>query len=131
MKWMAVATLWLPLLAASPQSTQPDNTRTNSADRDAKAPTADQAKNNRSDRETMKLIRRAIVSDKSLSTYAHNVKIIADHGKVTLKGPVRSEEEQKAIESAAAKVVGPGNVDDQTIIKADTADKTKSDTTKE
>jgi len=116
-----MAALWMPLLAAGPQAGQPDNTRNNAG----AAPTADQAKNNRSDRETMKLIRRAIVSDKSLSSYAHNVKIIADHGKVTLKGPVHSEEERKTIEEEAVKVAGTGNVDNQITVKNDTPDRGK------
>src|SRR5690348_12778859 len=80
-----------PQQPSSDSSRQPDNTRVNRADRQAGAPTADQAKNDRSDRELMQKIRKDVVSDKSLSTYAHNVKIIADQGKVTLRGPVRSE----------------------------------------
>jgi len=118
---MLAAALGLPLLVAGPQATQPDNTKNNAADRAAGAPTADQAKNDRPDRETMKLIRRAIVSDKSLSTSAHNVKVIADHGKVTLKGPVRSEEEKRAIQAEAAKVAGAENVDNQITVKNDTS----------
>ena len=46
------------------------------------------------------------MADKSLSTYGHNVKIIAQNGSVTLKGPVHSEEEKQTIESKAAEVVG-------------------------
>ena len=49
---------------------------------------------------------RAIVQDKSLSTYAHNVKIVAQGGTVTLKGPVKSEEEKTAIEQKAAELAG-------------------------
>jgi hypothetical protein len=41
-----------------------------------------------------RLIRAAIHKDKSLSTYAHNVKIITQGGKVTLKGPIHSEAEK-------------------------------------
>ncbi len=91
---------------AGAQTTQPDNTKVNKQDRSKAEPTADQAKENTSDRELMRRIRKAIVSDKSLSTYAHNVKIIAQEGKVTLKGPVRSEEEKKTIESKAAEAAG-------------------------
>src|SRR5260370_36342144 len=65
------------------------------------SPTADQQKMNATDRDLAKRIRAAIVGDKSLSTYAHNVKIVAQDGKVTLKGPVRSEEEKSAIEAKA------------------------------
>lgn len=97
----------------------PDNTAVNKQDRDKTAPTADQGKNNLSDREMMQHIRRDVVKDKSLSSYAHNVKIISDHGKVTLKGPVHSEEEKRAIEEHARKYAGDGNVDNQLSVKED------------
>jgi hyperosmotically inducible protein len=102
---------------------QPDNTRTNRADRSAGGPTADQAQNNRSDRQIMQQIRKEVVSDKSLSTYAHNVKIIADHGKVTLKGPVHTDEERKTIEAKAASVVGADNVTNDITVKNDSTSK--------
>jgi hyperosmotically inducible protein len=62
------------------------------------------------DRDTAKKIRKAIVDDKSLSTYAHNVKILARDGQVTLRGPVRSEAEKQAIADKATEVAGAGNV---------------------
>jgi osmotically-inducible protein OsmY len=95
----------------------PDNTSVNKRDRDKTEPTADQAKNNLSDREVMQRIRRDVVKDKSLSTYGHNVKIISEHGKVTLKGPVRSEEEKRAIEEHARKYAGDGNVTNELTVK--------------
>jgi osmotically-inducible protein OsmY len=67
----------------------------------------------------MQQIRKAVVADKSLSTYAHNVKIIAEHGKVTLKGPVHTEEEKKKIEAIATEVAGPGNVTNEITVKGD------------
>src|SRR3984893_14662257 len=83
---------------------QPDNTKTNKRDRDKSSPTADRQKMNATDRDLAKRIRSAIMDDKSLSTYAHNVKIVAQDGKVTLKGPVRSDEEKSAIEAKATEV---------------------------
>jgi osmotically-inducible protein OsmY len=116
-----------PALAQQDQqqdkSTAPDNTRVNKRDRSATEPTADQAKNNTSDRQLMQQIRKAITDDKSLSTYAHNVKIIAEHGKVTLKGPVRSEEEKKMVEQKAMDVAGAGNVVNELTVKAARAKK--------
>jgi hyperosmotically inducible protein len=53
-----------------------------------------------------KKIRQSIIADKSLSTYGHNVKIIAKGGMVTLKGPVHSEDEKSSIASKAAEVAG-------------------------
>src|SRR5690348_15935550 len=77
------------------QTAQPDNTRVNKRDRNKSAVTADQQKENKSDREIAKEIRQAVVGDKDLSTYAHNVKIVAQKGMVTLKGPVHTQEEKK------------------------------------
>jgi len=101
----------------------PDNTKVNERDKVKSQPTADQAKNTASDREMMKKIRKAVVSDKSVSTYGHNVKIIAQHGKITLKGPVHSEEEKRNIEAKATEVAGEGNVTSMLQVKGDTATK--------
>jgi osmotically-inducible protein OsmY len=104
------------IAAAQDQPPATDNTKTNKRDRSKTAPTADQAKNTVNDREIMQKIRKAVVGDKSLSTYAHNVKIISQDGKVTLKGPVRSEEEKTKIVQMATEVAGAGNVTDETTI---------------
>ncbi len=105
--------------AGTQSTTSPDNTKVNKRDQKTSEPTADQGSNASSDRETMRKIRRAIVGDKSLSTYAHNVKIISEHGKVTLKGPVHTEEEKKTIESKATEVAGAGNVTNEITVKGD------------
>jgi hyperosmotically inducible periplasmic protein len=94
-----------------------DNTKTNERDRSANAPTADQQKENRSDRDITQQIRQSIVKDKSLSTYAHNVKVITQNGQVTLKGPVQSEGEKKAIEAKAAEVAGENKVSSELDVK--------------
>jgi hyperosmotically inducible periplasmic protein len=91
----------------------PDNSNANQADASKGATTADQQKTNPADRETTQKIRSAVMKDKSLSTYAHNIKVITRDGKVTLKGPVRSEDEKAAIEAKAATVAGADNVTDQ------------------
>jgi osmotically-inducible protein OsmY len=92
---------------------QPDNTKANQQTQ----PSADQAKNNRSDAKMAAQIRREIVKDKSLSTYAHNVKVIVSGGKVTLRGPVKSDEEKSAIEQKATTIAGAGNVTDELTVK--------------
>jgi hyperosmotically inducible periplasmic protein len=99
--------------------TAPDNTKVNKEDQNASAPNADKAKNNTSDRELMAHIRRDIVKDKSLSTYAHNVKIISAHGKVTLRGPVNTDQEKQTIEQYAKKYAGDQNVTDELTVKGD------------
>ena len=100
--------------------TAPDNTNVNKTNTQAGPDgNADRAKNNTSDVKLMAEIRRAVVHDKSLSTYAHNVKIVADQGKVTLKGPVRSDNEKKTIEQYAEKYAGSGNVTDELAVKSE------------
>jgi len=116
---LLVFTVLLSLNTAAAWAQAPDNTKVNERDKAKSQPTADQAKNTQSDRETMQKIRQAVVADKSLSTYGHNVKIIAQSGKVTLKGPVVSEEESKAIEAKATEVAGAGNVTNMLAIKDD------------
>jgi osmotically-inducible protein OsmY len=68
---------------------------------------------NSADRDITKKIRMAIQQDKSISVYAHNIKVITQDGKVTLKGPVRSEEEKASIASKAVAVAGEANVSNQ------------------
>jgi osmotically-inducible protein OsmY len=105
--------------SAQDTSTNPqaDNTKVNQRDRNANEPTADQQKSNVSDRDLTKQIRQAIVNDKSISTYGHNVKVIAQNGMVTLKGPVRSEDEKKAIMAKASEVAGADKVTDEMDVK--------------
>src|SRR5215831_14686782 len=84
---VATVALWLSLataaLLAAPQ--RPDNTKVNKTGQLS----ADTQKNDKHDLAITRDIRRAIVADKHLSTYAHNVKVITQNGEVTLKGPVR------------------------------------------
>jgi hyperosmotically inducible periplasmic protein len=82
----------------------------NTRDRNTSEPTADRERNRRSDREMTRKIRRALTQDKSLSTYGNNVKIITQNGMVTLRGPVRSEDEQKAVKAKATEIAGNNNV---------------------
>ena len=95
------------MMSHQDQQTAPDNSKAN---QNTNAPTADQQKMNPADRDLTKKIRMALHDDQSLSMYAHNIKIITQDGKVTLRGPVRSEEEKAAIEAKAVAVAGDGNV---------------------
>ena len=75
-----VLLLAMPMVAyQDSQQTPPDNTRQN---QDQSSPTADQQKMNPADRTITQKIRKAIHDDTSLSTYAHNIKIITQDGKV-------------------------------------------------
>ena len=116
---LGVGTLVSAQQSAGQDSSAPaDNTSVNQRDRNANEPTADQQKNNRSDRDITQQIRKAIIQDKSLSTYAHNVKVITQNGQVTLKGPVRSDEEKRAIESKATEIAGENKVTSELDIKS-------------
>lgn len=99
---------------ASAQEPAADNTKVN---KDANQPTADQQKESRSDLDITQQIRKAIIAEKSLSTYAHNVKIITQNGMVTLKGPVRTEEEKTTVQAKAAEVAGAQNVTSQIAVQ--------------
>jgi len=99
--------------AQDPQQPAADNTKNNKGDQSSGATTADRQKMNPADRDLTKKIRAALHSDSTLSTYAHNIKIVSQDGKVTLKGPVRSDDEKSAIEAKATEVAGQGNVTNQ------------------
>ena len=97
---------------------QPDNSKVNKRDRNPEEATADQQKTNSADHALTAKLRRSVVADKSLSTYAHNVKIITQAGIVTLKGPVRSDAEVKSImDKATAAAGGSDKVVNQMSVK--------------
>ena len=95
----------------------PDNSAVNVRDSAPGAMTAGQQSNAKSDVEITREIRRAVVKDHSLSMLAHNVKIVSANGSVTLRGPVKTEEEKTAIASKAQAIAGAGKVDDQLEVK--------------
>lgn len=96
----------------SQSTTAPDNSRKNKAHHK----TADQQKDDAADRQLTAKIRRSLIADKSLSMYGHNIKIITVGGAVTLKGPVHTEEEKKAIVAKATEAAGQDKVTDQITI---------------
>src|SRR6202047_2105725 len=95
----------------------PDNSRVNVRDRDAGAMTAGQQSNATSDVNLTRKIRRAVVRDHSLSMLAHNVKIVSANGSVTLRGPVKTEQEKNVMASKAQAIAGAGKVNDQLEVK--------------
>ena len=106
------------------QTPAPDNTKVNKTDRNEGKATAAQQKENRSDLEITQKIRRAITSDKALSTYAKNIKVITQNGEVTLRGPVRSEDDKRAVEAKANEVVGAAHVKNEIQVAVKPAKKT-------
>ena len=87
------------------------NTRMNSRDRVADTTKPTDQSNDKADIRLAAAVRHAIVNDKSLSTSAHNVKLIANGGVVTLRGPVASDEEKQKVAQIAGAVDGVKSVD--------------------
>jgi hyperosmotically inducible protein len=96
--------------ASSPSSAAPDNTKSNKEDSSNRAATADMQKNDASDLDLTKRIRSSVMADKDLSTYGHNVKIVAVNGTVTLNGVVRSAGEKSQLGAKAAAIAGKEHV---------------------
>ena len=109
--------LMLPAAVALPMHAQNPTAPDNSARNKDQGTTADQQSHSPSDRDTTQKIRKSLVADKSLSTYGHNVKVICQNGSVTLRGPVHSDDEKRAIEGHAADVVGHDHVNSQLEVK--------------
>lgn len=91
----------------------PDNSKQNQA----QATTAQSQSNATSDRQITADVRKALIADKKLSIYAHNVKIITQAGQVTLKGPVKSEDEKQQVATDAANVVSADKISNQLTVK--------------
>ena len=100
-------------MAQDSTTVAPDNTAINVRDRARNAMTAGEQSSAKSDVELTREIRQAVVKDDSLSMLAHNVKIVAANGAVTLRGPVKTEQEKVAIASKAQAIAGPNKVDNQ------------------
>jgi osmotically-inducible protein OsmY len=93
--------------------TAPDNSGRNARDRDDQTKTSGDQSESEPDRTISQNIRAAITADDSLSTNGKNVKIITSDGMVTLRGPVKSDQEKAAIEAKAKQIAGVKKVDNQ------------------
>jgi hyperosmotically inducible periplasmic protein len=100
-------------------STEADNTRRNSSEQNKNTETAEKQSNNKDDLALTQKVRQAVMKDGSLSMNAKNVKIIAQDGKITLKGPVNSQQEKDTIGTEAGEIAGKDNVDNQLEVKAE------------
>jgi hyperosmotically inducible periplasmic protein len=98
--------------------TAADNTGKNVRDRNDATLTPTDQSENEVDRTLTQRVRQAVVDDDSLSTNAKNVKIISQNGMVTLRGPVKNEEERKKVVAKAQQIAGEKNVDNQLEITA-------------
>lgn len=113
---VALAALYaVPVNVASAENypeheTAVDNTAVNKRDRSPANVTADMQNANKNDTLLISKIRRALIDDDTLSMNGHNIKIISEAGKVTLRGPVDSADEKSKIENTATRIAGAGNV---------------------
>ena len=95
-----------------------DNTGRNVRDRDGKSVTSGDQSEKKSDLKLTQAIRKAVVADDSLSTNAQNVKIITSDGVVTLRGPVKDDEERAKVAAKAEEIAGVGKVKNQLEVTA-------------
>ena len=111
-----VWTLAFAMMAAAPAVAgeyDADNSAKNARDRGDQSMTPVDQGGSAADRELTANIRKAIVDDDDLSMNAHNVKIIAKQGVVTLRGPVKNAAEKTSVAAKAHKVAGVKRVDNQ------------------
>ncbi len=104
---------------AATDTTEADNTKRNSSEENKNTVTAEKQSNSKDDLALTQKIRQAVVKDGSLSMNGKNVKIIAQDGKVSLKGPVDSQQEKDTIASEAGEIAGKDKVDNQLEVKAE------------
>jgi hyperosmotically inducible periplasmic protein len=105
-----IASLAIAAFSMARAQTAPDNTKQNSLDTANQTVTADTQKNDKADLALTQQIRAAVMADKSLSTYAHNIKIVSVNGNVTLNGVVHTQQEKDSIAAKAQGVVSDGSV---------------------
>jgi hyperosmotically inducible protein len=105
--------------ATASDATAADNTKQNSSDQNKNTETAEKQSNSKDDLALTQKVRQAVMKDGSLSMNAKNVKIIAQDGKITLKGPVDSQQEKDTIGTEAGGIAGKEKVDNQLEVKAD------------
>lgn len=97
-----------------------DSTAVNVRDAKSSAVTpVDQARGTDKDVELTRRIRYQLTTNDALSVNAKNVKIVSLDGKVTIKGPVETEQEKKNVVVIAKKLAGPSSivVDGMQVIK--------------
>jgi osmotically-inducible protein OsmY len=115
---LASTVLTAGALAESPKP-DADNTGKNERDRAGETKTPLDQSNAPTDLKLTRDIRMAVTGDSELTATAKNVKIITTAGgKVTLRGPVLTEDEKKKIALLAEGLAGKGNVDNQLEVKA-------------
>lgn len=98
-------------------ATKADNSARNMRDRDASALTPLDQGNSQTDIDTTANIRKGILDIEDLSVNGQNVKIITNEGRVTLRGPVNTEEERRLIGEIANRLAISEQADNQLEVK--------------
>lgn len=98
---------------AQTAAVEPDNSGRNVRDADGTTKTAGDQSESETDRTITQNVRQAVTADDSISTNGKNVKIITVDGTVTLRGPVKSEQEKTNIAAKAQQIAGVKKVDNQ------------------
>lgn len=104
-------------MPAQKPATEPDNSKVNARDKGGNTLTPMDQGPSEGDRKITQQIRQAVVKDGALSFTAKNVKIITINGKVTLRGPVKTDAERASIEAAAKKIAGATQVENLLEVK--------------
>lgn len=98
-------------------SSAADNTKVNVRDKTPDAMTPTSQSNAPADVKVAAAVRQSITKDDSLSTMAHNVKLVASAGVVTLRGPVTSQAEKDRVGQLAASTSGVSSVQNELDVK--------------
>src|SRR5580700_7099262 len=105
--------------ATASHATAADNTKRNSSEQNENTETAEKQSNSKDDLALTQKIRQSVMKDGSLSMSAKNIKIIVQDGKITLKGPVDSQQEKDTIAAKAGEIAGKDKVENQLEVKAE------------
>ena len=106
-----------PVVTEGKSASNVDNTAINNRDKYAGNVTPEDQFNTKEDRNLLAAVRRSVVHDKSLSVMAHNIKIMVDMGKVTLRGPVKTDDEKLKVEKIVQAVKGVSSINNSLDVK--------------
>jgi hyperosmotically inducible protein len=94
-----------------PVAMQKDNSAINVRDRDGSTLTPVDQSQAQGDLNLTAKIRQEILAKDGLSVNARNIKIVTQEGKVTLRGPVTTQEEKDRIDAIARQAAGDKQVE--------------------
>ena len=123
---LAAGSFMVPFASADPQLQKnqeanrfpADNSGRNARDSEANRVTAGSQKMSGTDLEVVAQVRRNIVANDDLSVNGQNVKIIVESGVITLRGPVKSQEESRWIENATRRAASSYKIVNQLEVAA-------------